>query len=60
MNAAELNAAELNAAELNHMAAVASGLPVYSHHEAVTGSVIILVLCLAVLAVFGIARWRRR
>ena len=45
---------------MNHTAAVASRLPVYSHHEAVTGSVIMLVLCLAVLAVFGIARWRRR
>jgi hypothetical protein len=45
---------------LNHNAAVASTLPLYSHHAAVTGSVIILVLCLAVLAVFGIARWRRR
>jgi hypothetical protein len=45
---------------LNRNGAVASTLPVYSHHAAVTGSVIVLVMCLAVLAVFGIARWRRR
>jgi hypothetical protein len=45
---------------LNHKAAVALTLPVYSHHEVVTGSVIMLVLCVVVLAVLGIARWRRR
>jgi hypothetical protein len=45
---------------LNHEAAVALTLPVYSHHAAVTGSMIMLMLCLVVLAVFGIARWRRR
>jgi hypothetical protein len=35
-------------------------LPVLSHPAAVTGGVIMLVLCLVVLAVFGLARWRRR
>jgi hypothetical protein len=45
---------------LNHKAAAALTLPAYSRHEAVTGGVIMLVLCLVVLAVFGIARWRRR
>jgi hypothetical protein len=45
---------------LNHKAAVALTLPVYSHHAAVTRSVIMLVLCLVVLALLGTARWRRR
>ena len=45
---------------MNHPAAVASRLPVYSHHAAVMGGVIMLVLCLVVLAVLSIARWRRR
>lgn len=45
---------------MNHKAAVGLTLPVYSHHAAVTGGVIMLVLCLVVLAVLGIARWRRR
>ena len=45
---------------MNHKAAVGLTLPVYSHRAAVTGGVIMLVLCLVVLAVLGIARWRRR
>jgi hypothetical protein len=44
---------------LNQKATVVLTLPVYSHHAAVTESVIMLVLCFVVLAVFGFARWRR-
>jgi len=35
-------------------------LPLYSHHAAITGSAIIVVMCLVVLVAMGIARWRRR
>ena len=45
---------------MNHKVAVALTLPVDSHHAAVTGGVIMVVRCLVVLAVRGIARWRRR
>jgi hypothetical protein len=35
-------------------------LPTYSHTAIITGSVILLAICLAVLVALGIGWWRRR
>jgi hypothetical protein len=39
---------------------VLASLPVYSHTEAVTGSVIMLALYVTVLAVMAVGWWRQR
>ena len=37
-----------------------AGLPVYTSGEAMTGSTILLALCLIGLVTVAVARWRRR
>jgi hypothetical protein len=40
--------------------ATSAGLPVYTWREAMTGSAILLGLCLTGLVIVAVARWRRR
>jgi hypothetical protein len=40
--------------------AMSEGLPVYTSREALTGSAILLALCLIGLVTVAVARWRRR
>jgi len=40
--------------------AMSGGLPAYTSREALTGSAILLALCLIGLVTVAVARWRRR